>query len=226
MENNNDKKLYTLLVYSENIAGILNQITAVFTRRQVNIESLNVSASSIKNIHKYTITVWSDAEQIEKINKAIEKKIDVVKSDYYADDQIFIHEVALYKISTPILLENPEVSRTIRKHDARMMEVNPTYSTVLLAGLTEDIADLFHQLNSFDCLLQYSRSGRIAVTRSFDEPISDYLKKNSEEESRTGILKEYIDSGTNRFKRGKSLCLPGWKTKSRGIFSFLYVIKI
>ena len=29
MENNNDKKLYTLLVYSENIAGILNQITAV-----------------------------------------------------------------------------------------------------------------------------------------------------------------------------------------------------
>ena len=104
-----------------------------------------------------------------------------MKSDYYTDDQIFIHEVALYKISTPILLENPEVSRTIRKHDARMMEVNPTYSTVLLAGLTEDIADLFHQLNSFDCLLQYSRSGRIAVTRSFDEPISDYLKKNSEE---------------------------------------------
>ena len=174
MDNNNDKKLYTLLVYSENIAGILNQITAVFTRRQVNIESLNVSASSIKNIHKYTITVWSDAEQIEKINKAIEKKIDVVKSDYYTDDQIF-------KISTPILLENPEVSRTIRKHDARMMEVNPTYSTVLLAGLTEDIADLFHQLNSFDCLLQYTRSGRIAVTRSFDEPISDYLKENEEE---------------------------------------------
>lgn len=170
MENNNEKKLYTLLVYSENIAGILNQITAVFTRRQVNIESLNVSASSIKNIHKYTITVWSDEEQIEKINKAIEKKIDVVKSDYYSDDQIFIHEVALFKISTPVLLENPEVSRTIRKHDARMMEVNPTYSTVLLAGLTEDIADLFQQLNSYNCLLQYTRSGRIAVTRSFDEP--------------------------------------------------------
>ena len=43
---NAEKKLYTLLVYSENIAGILNQITAVFTRRQVNIESLNVSGSA------------------------------------------------------------------------------------------------------------------------------------------------------------------------------------
>ena len=39
MENNNEKKLYTLLVYSENIAGILNQITTELTRRQVNIES-------------------------------------------------------------------------------------------------------------------------------------------------------------------------------------------
>lgn len=69
-----DKKFYTLLVYSENIAGILNQITAVFTRRQVNIESLNVSASSIAGIHKYTITAWSDPDQIVKITKQIEKR--------------------------------------------------------------------------------------------------------------------------------------------------------
>ncbi|MBQ6651780.1 MAG: acetolactate synthase small subunit, partial [Prevotella sp.] len=116
-----EKKLYTLLVYSENIAGILNQITAVFTRRQVNIESLNVSASSIEGIHKYTITAWSDEEQIIKITKQIEKKIDVVKADYFVNEQLFIHEVALFKISTPVLLENPEVSRTIRRHDARMM---------------------------------------------------------------------------------------------------------
>lgn len=170
------KTLYTLLVYSENIAGILNQITAVFTRRQVNIESLNVSASSIKDIHKYTITAWSDEEQIIKITKQIEKKIDVVKVNYYVDSELFIHEIALYKISTPILLENPEISRTIRKHDARMMEVNPTYSTVLLAGLTNEIMDLFKCLDDFGCLLQYTRSGRIALTRSHEELVSDLIK--------------------------------------------------
>ncbi len=160
-----EKKLYTLLVYSENIAGLLNQITAVFTRRQVNIESLNVSGSSTEGIHKYTITAWSDEEQIKIITRQIEKKIDIVKANYYTDDQLFIHEVALFKILTPVLLENPEVSRTIRRHDARMMEVNPTYSTVLIASLTEDIANLFQQLKSMGCLLQFTRSGRIAVTR-------------------------------------------------------------
>ena len=170
-----EKKFYTLLVYSENVAGILNQVTAVFTRRQVNIESLNVSASSIDGIHKYTITCWSCESEIEKITNQLEKKIDVIKADYYTDDELFIHEVALFKISTPVLLDNAEISRTIRKHDARMMEVNPTYSTVLLAGLTEDIFDLYTRLNSFNCLLQYTRSGRIAVTRSFEEPVTDFL---------------------------------------------------
>ena len=86
-----EKKLYTLLVYSENIAGLLNQITAVFTRRQVNIESLNVSGSSTEGIHKYTITAWSDEEQIKIITRQIEKKIDIVKANYYTDDQLFIH---------------------------------------------------------------------------------------------------------------------------------------
>lgn len=173
-----EDKFYTLLVYSENVAGMLNEVTSVFTRRQVNIESLNVSASSIEGIHKYTITCWSNPDEIEKISKQLEKKINVIKASCYTDDQVFIHEVALYKISTPVLLDNPEVSRTIRRHNARMMEVNPTYSTVLLAGLTEDITDLYSKLNSFGCLLQYTRSGRIAVTRSFEEPVTELIQNS------------------------------------------------
>ena len=74
----NEKKLYTLIVHSENIAGILNQVTAVFTRSQVNIESLNVSASSIPGVHRYTITAIADNETIVKIAGQIEKKVDVL----------------------------------------------------------------------------------------------------------------------------------------------------
>jgi acetolactate synthase-1/3 small subunit len=169
------KKLYTLLVYSENIAGILNQITAVFTRRQVNIESLNVSASSIEGVHKYTITAWSDEDQIIKITKQIEKKIDVVKANYFTDDQLFIRESGLYKLATDKVLETPEISRTIRRHEASIIEVNPTYTIVMKHGITEDIISLYRALNEFGCVLQYTRSGRIAVTRGMQEQVSDFL---------------------------------------------------
>ena len=158
-----NKKLYTLLVYSENVAGILNQITAVFTRRQVNIESLNVSASSIEGVHKYTITAWSDEDQIVKITRQIEKKIDVVKANYFTDDQLFIRESGLYKLSTEKVLNNPEISRTIRRNDASIMEVNPTYTVVMKNGKTEDILNLFYALNEFDCVFQYTKQEQVSA---------------------------------------------------------------
>ena len=171
-----EKKLYTLLVYSENIAGILNQITAVFTRRQVNIESLNVSASSIPGLHKYTITAWSDEGQIIKITKQIEKKIDVVKATFYRDEELYIRETGLYKLSTPDVMANPEISRTVRRNDAFITEVNPIYVIVMKSGRTEEIMTLYDKLNAFGCILQYTRSGRIAVTRSTQEEVSKYLE--------------------------------------------------
>jgi len=171
-------KLYTLLVYSENVAGILNQVTAVFTRRQVNIESLNVSASSIPGVHKYTITAWSsDEDQIIKIVRQIEKKIDVVKANYFTDEQLFIRESGLYKLATPMVLDNPEISRTIRRYDAHIIEVNPTYTIVMKHGITEDIISLYRALDKFGCVLQYTRSGRIAVTRGTQEQVSEFLEQ-------------------------------------------------
>ena len=174
------RKLYTLLVYSENVAGILNQITAVFTRRQVNIESLNVSASSIEGVHKYTITAWSDEDQIIKITKQIEKKIDVVKANYFTDDQLFIRETGLYKLSTEKVMENPEISRTVRRHGASIIEVNPTYVIVMMYGVTEQIISLYRELDAFGCVLQYTRSGRIAVTRGMQEQVSQFLEQREQ----------------------------------------------
>jgi acetolactate synthase-1/3 small subunit len=176
-----EKKLYTLLVYSENIAGILNQVTAVFTRRQVNIESLNVSASSIEGVHKYTITAWSDEDQIVKITKQIEKKVDVIKANYFTDDQLFIRETGLYKLATDIVLQNPKISKTIRHHDAKITEVNPTYIIVMKSGRTDDIISLYHALDEFGCVLQYTRSGRIAVTRGMQEQVSEFLEEREKQ---------------------------------------------
>ena len=160
------------------MAGILNQVTAVFTRRQVNIESLNVSASSIPGVHKYTITAWSsDEDQIIKIVRQIEKKIDVVKANYFTDEQLFIRESGLYKLATPMVLDNPEISRTIRRYDAHIIEVNPTYTIVMKHGITEDIISLYRALDKFGCVLQYTRSGRIAVTRGTQEQVSEFLEQ-------------------------------------------------
>ena len=174
------KTLYTIIVHSENIAGLLNQVTAVFTRRQINIESLNVSASSIEGIHKYTITAWTDEETIEKVVKQIEKKIDVLQANYFVDEEIYQHEIALYKLSTPEFQSNPTASKLIRRVGARIVEVNPVYCIVEKNGMSEEITELYEELSQLDCVLQFVRSGRVAITTSNFERVNEYLDYREE----------------------------------------------
>ena len=119
--------LYTVTVYSENQVGLLNQISIIFTRRQLNIESLSVSGSAIEGVHKFTITTYSDRETMEKLVKQIEKRIDVLRAFFYTDDEIIFQEVALYKVPTDKLLDDRSIEDLIRKHNARILEVNRTY---------------------------------------------------------------------------------------------------
>ena len=76
-----DDTLYTLIIFSENLPGVLNHITTVFTRRQINIESLNVSASSIEGLHRYAtysiVTMEGITEEITNLYKHL-KVLDCI----------------------------------------------------------------------------------------------------------------------------------------------------
>ena len=63
------EQLYTFTVFTENRVGLLNQISIIFTRRSVNIESLSVSPSSIPGIHKFTITANCDRSEERRVGK-------------------------------------------------------------------------------------------------------------------------------------------------------------
>lgn len=54
----------------------------------------------------------------------------MLQAHYFTDDEIYQHEIALYKLTTPTLEEKPEVSKVIRKYNARIVEVNSVFSIV------------------------------------------------------------------------------------------------
>ena len=168
-------KLYTFLIYSENVPGLLSQITAVFTRRQVNIESLNVCASSTPGAHKYTVTAYCDERMARILTSQVEKRIDVLQAHFYTDEELFINETALFKLSTPAMMKNREVSSLVRSYDARIIEVNSTYSVVEITCFPDVIISLFDQLKKMDCVLQFVRSGRICITKSRVEHLDEWL---------------------------------------------------
>ena len=101
----------------------------------------------------------------------------MVKATYYTDDELYISETGLYKLYTAMVMEKPEISRTVSRNDAFITEVNPTYVIAMQSGRTEEIMDLYYKLDEFGCILQYKRSGRIAVTRSDTEEVTKFLEE-------------------------------------------------
>lgn len=175
----NGKQTFTISAFSENHIGLLNRITIIFTRRQVNIESLTVSGSAIPGIHKFTIVVHDYLEKVENVVGQIEKLVEVLKAFYHTEDEVIHQEIALYKVPTKTMLEGNKVEETIRNHHARIIEVRPEYTVIELTGHKEETQALFDELNKYG-LLQFTRSGRIAVTRSSKELFSSYLKEAGE----------------------------------------------
>ena len=166
------KKLYTVIIFSENIVGLLNQITIIFTRRQLNIETLSVR---IKGIHKFTITTFADEDMIDKVVKQIDKRVDILKAYYNTDEDLVYQEIALYKLSTELFIKMGTVEGLIRKYNARILEMNETCVVLEKSGHYDETQALFNELSETIVVLQFIRSGRVAITKSKVERLSDML---------------------------------------------------
>jgi acetolactate synthase, small subunit len=172
-----ERTLYTLTVFSENTVGLLSQVTSVFTRRQLNIETLSVSPSALEGIHKFTITVFCDEDTIGKVVKQIDKRVDVLKAYYNMDDELVHQEIALYKLSTPDFLKLGSIEPLIRKYNARILEINEICVVIEKTGHYMETQSLFRELSESVGVLQFIRSGRIAITKSKIERLSDMLRE-------------------------------------------------
>src|SRR5690349_21553744 len=105
------KQEFTITVYTENQIGLLNRIAIIFTRRKINIESMNTSPSEVEGIHRFTIVITETEEVVKKLVRQIEKQVDIVKAYYNSGEEIIWQELALYKVPTDEIAEKVKVER-------------------------------------------------------------------------------------------------------------------
>ena len=114
------KKEYTISVFSEHKVGLLHRITVIFSRRKINIESLNTSESEVRGIYRFTIVIQATEAMARTVTKQIEKQIGILKAFYHTVDEIVYQEIALYKVPTEAFANGDEVESLIRQHNARI----------------------------------------------------------------------------------------------------------
>ena len=180
------EKEFTIFIFTENNIGLLHKITVIFTRRHINIDSLTVSESEVKGVYRFTIVVHCELDLMKKVRKQLEKQIGILKAFYFTEDEIVYQEIALYKVPTKSFAQGNDVENLIRNYNAHILTVEPDYIIIEKAGHKDETQELFNKLLPFG-VLQFARSGRVAVTKQIKEFTSylrdlDEANKHSEKE--------------------------------------------
>ena len=170
------KQEFTISVYAENHIGILNRIAILFSRRKINLESINSSPSEVPGIYRFTIVIHESQDVVRKIVRQIERQVDVLKVYFSHANEIVWQELALYKVPTDVIAEKARVERLLRTFGARVVVIRKDYTVFETTGQREETDRLIKELEPYG-LIEFVRSARVAIikdSKGFHHKIKEF----------------------------------------------------
>ena len=104
----------------------------------------------------------------------LEKQVDIIKAFHYEANEIVYQEVALYKVPTQVFSNGTRVETLVRKHNARILEIEQEYIVIEKTGHMHETEALLKELEKIG-IYEFVRSGRVAIVKPM-ERLNNYLK--------------------------------------------------
>lgn len=187
------KKEFNITVYTENQIGLLSRIAIIFTRRKINIDSLNTSPSEIESIHRFNIVINETEDVVRKLARQIEKQVEVLKVYFHTNEDVIWQEMALYKVPADIIAEKAPVERLLRENGARAVVIRKDYVVFETTGHREETDNLIRVLQPYG-LIEFVRSARIAIikdSKGFNAKLREFERREPGEDV---IENEYLNN--------------------------------
>ena len=192
------KQEYTITVYTENQIGLLNRIAIIFSRRKINIDSLNTSPSEVESVHRFNIVINETEEVVRKLCRQIEKQVEVLKAYYNTEEEIVWQELALYKVPTDVIAETVQVERLLREYGAKAVVIRKDYTVFEATGHREETDRLLKVLEPFG-LIEFVRSARVAIIKNSDGFHKKLKSFEYKEPGEDVIENEFLDKNEEVF---------------------------
>ena len=192
------KQEFTITVYTENQIGLLNRIAIIFSRRKINIESLNTSPSEVESVHRFTIVINETEDVVRKLCRQIEKQVEVLKAYYNTQDEIVWQELALYKVPTDVIAAEVKVERLLRQYGANAVVIRKDYTVFEVAGHREETDRLIKVLEPYG-LIEFVRSARVAIIKDsegFHQKLKEFEYREPGEDA---IENEFLNENEKVF---------------------------
>jgi acetolactate synthase-1/3 small subunit len=155
---------HVISILVENEPGVLSRVSALFSGRGFNIESLNVAETLDPTISRMTLITTGNEQIIEQIIKQLNKLVNVIKVMDLTGSDFVDREMILVRVRAEAT-SRAEVLRILEIFRGRVVDVSPKSFTLELTGDEKKIQAVVELLTPFG-ILEIVRTGKVAIMRA------------------------------------------------------------
>lgn len=157
-------KLRTLSVLVDNEAGVLSQVSRLFSRKGFNVESLAVGATDNPAISRMTIEVLANENQTNLMCNQLAKMVPVHSVKLLNPSHSIRRELILYKVRAKNSDDKNEIIQIANIFRGSIIDVSKETLTLSVIG-DEKKTDAVQELLAEFGIVEMVRTGMIALER-------------------------------------------------------------
>ena len=154
---------HTLSVLVQDKPGVLARISALFSRRGFNIDSLAVGPTELPDVSRMTVVVDVDALPLEQVTKQLNKLVEVLKVVEIEPQNSVQRQIVLVKVRCDTATRGQiiEIAQLFR---GKVVDVTPEAMSIEATGNSEKIRDFLALLEPYG-IKELVQSGIVALGR-------------------------------------------------------------
>jgi acetolactate synthase I/III small subunit len=153
---------HTLSVLVADKPGVLARVSALFSRRGFNIDSLAVGPTEHEDVSRITLVVEAEEHTVEQLTKQLNKLVEVIKIVELEPDAVR-QELVLIKVATDPG-QRSEVLEVIQLFKAKAVDATNDAIVVMATGSPDKLRAMLTMLEPFG-VRELVQSGLVALGR-------------------------------------------------------------
>jgi acetolactate synthase-1/3 small subunit len=153
----------TISILVNNKPDVMARIAGTFSGRGFNIETISVNITDDPKISKIILTIWGNKDTIIKIEKQLNRMVDVLQVDDLTGRDALRREMALVRVKVTEERKS-ELMQTIDKHEWKVVSNSADCCIMEVTGGKEEIENALAVLKPFG-IDDFSRTGTVALAK-------------------------------------------------------------
>lgn len=159
-----NENTFTISILVENYAGVLSQITRLFSRRGYNIQSIAVDTIERPDETRISIIADGDLEAAQQILFQLRKQISVISAKLLNPEDSIQRSMVFVKVAGDTKEKRDEIIQISNIFRANIIDISLDTITVAVTGALEKVEAFIRLMTPFG-ILELVRSGIVTIER-------------------------------------------------------------